>query len=277
MVEIPVAVKGNSGLEPNINLKYDSAAMTVSYQNGIVAIQVLEGAQNKTYKIEVGGILEAAGSSFDIKKAIIKVTVTDKDASVKLFASGKIDIADRKYSATTYTPTLRNMDASIIKAEVIGELSECFYAYLDQSEKVVLKAVSGKPLKANQKYAVDIATYFDNGYRAVTKVNIKPINKLPKIKAGLSKGILYKANAGSKISIPLSLNARYHISQVRLAENNNSDYFTLTRDKAGLVVITLSENGIKIPSGTYTVPYQILIADADNAKPITRKIRITIR
>ena len=276
-VVIPVAVKGNSGLEPNINLIYDSAAMNVSYQNGAVAIQVLESAQDKTYKIEVGGTLEAAGRTFDIKKTVIKVTVTSKEASVKLLASGKIDIADRKYSATTYTPTLRNMDANIIGAEVTGDLSEYFYAYLDDAEKVVLKAVSGKPLKANQRYTIDIATYFDNGYQTVTKVNIKPVNMLPKVKASLSKGVLYKANAISRLNVKLSLDARYSVSQVRLEENSNSAYFALAYDEAGFVVITLSEAGMKIPSGTYTVPYQILIADADNAKPITQNIKITVK
>ena len=132
---IPVAVKGNSGLEPNITLEYDSNAMDVSYQDGAVAIQVLENAQDKTYKVEVSGTLEVAGRTFNVKKAVIKVTVTSKEASVKLLASGKIDIADRKYSATTYTPTLRNMDANIVGAEVTGDLSEYFYAYLDESEK----------------------------------------------------------------------------------------------------------------------------------------------
>lgn len=276
-VVIPVAVKGNSGLEPDINLTYDSAAMMVSYQDGVVTIQVLESAQDKTYKIEVGGTIEAAGRTFDIKKAVIKVTVTSKEASVKLFASGKINIADRKYSATTYTPTLRNMDANIVGAEVTGDLSEYFYAYLDESEKVVLKAVSGKPLKANQKYTVEIATFFDNGYQTVTKVNIKPIHKLPKVKASLSQGTLYKANADSRINIQLTVDARYNITQVRLAENTNSEYFALTCSESGLITVTLSENGMKIPSGTYTVPYQILIADADNTKPITQNIKITVK
>lgn len=276
-VVIPVAIKGNSGLEPNITFQYDSSAMTVLYQNGVVAIQVLENAQDKTYKIEVAGSLEVAGRIIDIKKTTIKVTVTSKEASVKLFASGKIDIADRKYSATIYTPTLRNMDANIIGAEVVGELSEYFYAYMDEDEKVVLKAVSGKPLKANEKYTIDIATYFDNGYQTVTKVNIKPVNKLPKVKANLSKGTLYKASVDSKLSVRLTIDARYSISQVKLENNNNSQYFTLSYDNAGGIVISLSEYGMKIPSGTYTIPYQILVADADNTKPIIQNIKITVK
>lgn len=276
-VEIPVSIKGNSGLEPNINLKYDSDAMTVSYQDGIVTIQVLESAQDKTYKIEVSGTIEAAGRTFDVKKAVMKVTVTSKEASVKFFASGKIDIADRKYSAITYTPTLRNMDAEIINAEVIGELSEYFYAYLDGTEKVVLKAVSGKPLKANQKYTIDIATYFDNGYQTVTKVNIKPVNKLPKVKASVTGGTLYKTSADSKINMKLTLDARYHIGQIRLAETKYSEYFMLTYDAEGNIAIALSEYGMKLPSGTYIVSYQILVADADNTKPITLKAKATVR
>ena len=63
-IVIPVAVKGNSGLEPNITLEYDSNAMDVSYQDGAVAIQVLENAQDKTYKVEVSGTLEVAGRTF---------------------------------------------------------------------------------------------------------------------------------------------------------------------------------------------------------------------
>lgn len=276
-VEIPVSIKGNCGLEPNINLKYDSDAMTVSYQDGIVTIQVLESAQDKTYKIEVGGTIEVAGRTFNIKKAVMKVTVTSKEASVKLFASGKIDIADRKYSATTYTPTLRNMDAEIINAQVIGEWAEYFYAYLDETQKVVLKAVSGKPLKANQKYTIDIATYFDNGYQTVTKVNIKPVNKLPKVKANVTGGTLYRINADSKVNVKLTLDARYHIAQIRLAETKYSEYFALAYDTEGNISIALSEYGMKLPSGTYVVSYQILIANADNAKPITLKTKITVQ
>ena len=276
-VIIPVAVKGNSALEPDINIEYDSSALTAVYKDGSIEINVLETAQDKTYKVEVGGVLDVAGRKINVKKAVIKIKVTSKQASVTLFASGKINIADRTYSSTTYTPTLKNMDANIAGAEVTGDLSEYFYAYLDETDKVVLKAISGKPLKANVKYTVDITTSFDNGYQAVTKVNIKPINKLPKVKASLSKGTLYKTGADSRIGIRLTLDARYRISQVKLAENSNSEYFALTQDESGLVVLALSENGLKIPSGTYTVPYQILIADADNTKPITLKLRITVK
>lgn len=276
-VIIPVAVKGNSALEPKIKIEYDSSALTAVYKNGSIEINVLETAQDKTYKVEVSGVLDVAGRKIDVKKAVIKITVTSKQASVKLFASGKINIADRTYSSTTYTPTLKNMDANIIGAEVTGDSSEYFYAYLDETDKVVLKAISGKPLKANVKYTVDITTSFDNGYKAVTKVNIKPVNKLPKVKASLSKGTLYKSGADSRIGIQLTLDAKYRISQVKLGENSNSGYFTLTQDESGLVVVALSENGLKIPSGTYTVPYQILIADADNTKPITLKLKITVK
>ena len=276
-VIIPVAVKGNSALEPKINIEYDSSALTAAYKNGSIEINVLQTAQDKTYKVEVGGVLDVAGRKIDVKKAVVKITVTSKQASVKLFASGKINIADRTYSSTTYTPTLKNMDANIIGAEVTGDSSEYFYAYLDETDKVVLKAISGKPLKANVKYTVDITTSFDNGYKAVTKVNIKPVNKLPKVKASLSKGTLYKSGADSRIGIQLTLDVKYRISQVKLGENSNSGYFTLTQDESGLVAVALSENGLKIPSGTYTVPYQILIADADNTKPITLKLKITVK
>lgn len=276
-VVIPVAIKGNSALEPGIQLDYDNTAMTAVYRNGAVEIAVSENAQDKTYKVEVGGTLEAAGRTVDVKKAVIKITVTGKEASVKLFASGKINIADRKYSATTYTPTLKNMDANIVGAEVTGDMAEYFYAYLDETEKVVLKAISGKPLKAGTKYAVDIAVSFDNGYQTVAKVNIKPINKLPKVKASLTKGTLYKSSGDCRLGIKLTLDARYQISQVRLTENPYSEYFTLSRDESGLVTIALSKNGVKMPSGTYTVSYQVLIADADNTKPITRNLKITVK
>lgn len=276
-IVIPVAIKGNNTLEPDIRINYDSTAMNADYRNGAVEIDVLESAQDKTYKVEVGGTLSVAGRTADVNKAVIKVTVTGKEASVKLFASGKINIADRKYSSTIYTPTLKNMDANIIKAEVTGDMSEYFYAYLDQEEKVVLKAVSGKPLKADMKYTVDIATSFDNGYQTVTKVNIKPVNNLPKVKASLARGTLYKAGKDSRLGIKLTLDARYQISRVRLAESPDSEYFTLSHNESGLVTIGLSENGVKMPSGTYTVSYHVLIADADNAKPITRKLRIVVK
>jgi len=280
-VAIPVAIKGNSALEPNINLNYNESALDVVYNNGAVEITALEDTPDGTYKIEVGGSLDIAGQTVNIKKAVIKITVTSKAASVKLFASGKINIADREYSATTYTPTLKNMDAELIETEVVetNEDSlylESFYTYVDENGKVVLKAMPGKPLSAGKTYEISIASRFDNGYEAITKVKIKPVNKLPKVKASLTKGTLYKAGVDSSLRIKLTLDSKYTVSSIKQVEDAFSKYFTVERDSSGMVLIKLSEEGMKLQSGTYTVSYQVLIADADNTKPIKQNVKVTV-
>ena len=237
-----------------------------------------EGVKAGKYKITVKAKAKGVG---EVKSASFNLTIADKAVSAKLSAKGSINLADRAGTSIIYTPKLSNVSAIVEHVELTGDDADAFEATVVDGGKIEVKAVPGFCLNANVKYETGMILTLDNDSEISTSVSIKPVNKLPKVKASVTKGTLYQAS-DRKISTDLIITQKagqnFEIDKVRLAEDQNSKYFRVSYSSDKKVTISLSDKASGLKAGKYTVKYNVFFKDAaSNAKPVSMKMTVTVK
>lgn len=273
------SVKGNDSLP--VELKYSwtpqtDALMVEITDNKNVTVRVApdQTVAPRKYTLKVWGELDGVKT----KTANLAVTVTDKAPIIKLSAKGSINMANREMSGITYTATIKNTDASILKAAIVDDNILRFSVKKDDSKKLTMKALkSAKGIEKNRKYPVKVHLQLSNGYEQDVIVNVKPVNKLPKITVNAPKKPTITQSARNPIWVKLAVENGYEIDKIVLVNGKGSENFTLTGHGQTMFSIQLADNANEIAAKTYTVKYQVYFVGADNSKPMTKSVKITVK
>ena len=270
-------IKGNNGLAVTLNyeIKPKTDKLNVILEDQTIIVKAVEGKipEPAKYTIKVWG--ETGGQRTKTTKFVI--TVTDKIPTIKLSAKGSINIANRDMTGITYTASVKNTDANISKVEIMDVNALRFSVKKDDSKKITLKALRNvSDIKKNTKYTINLNITLSNNCVLPVTVNVKPVNKLPKIKIKAPTNPIIDRNTKKSIPINLTYDKGYHISEVKLTGNNSED-FTITMNGQNRVMIGVPRNSNELKPKKYTLKYQIYITGADNTKPITKSIKITVK
>lgn len=278
-VRIGLPIKGNSSMP--IELKYqplpnDALIVVPSKDNKSATIRVDKDKTIKSGKYTIKFYGEINGEK--TKATNVSVTVTDKMPSVKLSAKGSINMANRELSGVTYTASVKNTEAELSSVEIMNQYSLWFSVKKDSGKKLTIKALKdAKNIRKNQKYPVKLRITLSNGQVLETTVNVKLVNKLPSIKVTAPKKPTIDRNTGNNIPVRLDAGKGFQITKVVLADTKGSEYFDIVMSGQNTFVICLAENQQGITSKTYTLKFQVHIAGADNTKPVTKSIKVTVR
>lgn len=237
-----------------------------------------EGLKTGKYKITIKAKAKGVG---DAKSASFNLTITDKAVSAKLSAKGSINLADRAGTSVIYTPKLSDVSATVEQVRLTGDNAVAFAATVTADGKIEVKAVPGFSLRTDVNYDLSMVLTLDNDSEVVTSAKIKPVSKLPKVKASVAKGTLYKASdrvISTELSFTQKADQSFAIDRVRLAEDKNSKYFKVTYSSDGKVRISLSDKASELKAGKYTVKYNVYFKDAaPNEKPVSMKMTVTVK
>ena len=292
-LEIPVGVKNNSTIIEKVTYQIDKNNRAL-FDKGYLYLTFSQTEQklylglNKgmgedikagTYKVNLIGHVEYGNNSslYSLKATTLTITISDKAPTVALKASGSIDLVRRAATAIIYTPTFKNVTAKAKSVTLSGAYAEYFTASVEYG-KIVVRAVEGKAMSTKLSYPVKIELTLDNGARlSPIEVKIKPVNKLPKVTAELTKATLYKAYSGELSFKVKTGNDIVEISGIRPVADKNSKCFDI-RGIGSEVTVTLNEEAKKMKPGNYTISYIVDIKDAAyDVKPTTLKLTVTVK
>ena len=238
-----------------------------------------------TYKFNVVARIGEMGSDEGrtIGKTTLTIKLVDKEPAIKLSAKGSINLVDRENTSILYTPKVSNATAKVQNVRIKSqdqsqEYKDFFTAQLTSDGKIEIQATKGKDMSTAVRYPIVLTITLDNGFEAMPTVYIKPKNKLPNIKASISKVKLYKS-AGNTESWAVETGDFGELKNITIVENKTSANFILTDKGNGSVSIKLkSAARKKLKPGNYTVSYQVAMKDAAiNSKPKTLKMTITVK
>jgi len=278
MIQTGFSVKGNDSLP--VILKYECIPQTdglkiETLENKLITVSA---AQDKTvapgkYKLKIWGEIDTAKT----KASNLTITVTDKEPAIKLSAKGSINIANRDFSEMIYTATIKNTDAVLSKVEIADRNVLRFGVKKEDCKKFAIKALkSAKDIEKNKKYPVKIRISLSNGYVCDMTATIKPINKLPKIKVIAPKNPVISRNTKNPIKITLTPENGYEVQRVVLVEQKGSENFWLSMNEQNIIIFGVAKNSSVLTEKSITLKYQIYITGADNSKPMTKNLKISI-
>ncbi len=267
-ITVSFAIKGNSGLE--FTTKYQvaksDAPITVTEDGNSLVITANTGAKNGNYKISVWG--QSADGSAETKKTTLTVAVTDKEPTVKLSAKGSLNVLNSE-SGITYTAVIKNMDATV--AEVTNLNNDNFDVTIADSNKLFIKASDEASIKAGTKYTAGFDIVLSNGYTlSGNEVKIKPVSKLPKIKAVTTNASMASDDSAD---IGLTYEDGYTISSVELVSSKDSAYFDISIDEHNTVTIGLKDAASKPSKKSCTLKYKVYLEGTDKA--VSLKLKVT--
>lgn len=266
-ITVSFAIKGNSGLE--FTTKYQvaksDAPITVAEDGNSLVISANTGAKKGNYKISVWG--QSADGSAETKKTTLTVAVTDKEPTVKLSAKGSLNVLNSE-SGITYTAVIKNMDATV--AEVTN-LNNDNFEITNDGNKLFLKASDGASIKAGTKYTAGFDLELSNNHTLhVNEVKIKPVSKLPKIKAVTTNASMASDDSAD---IGLTYEDGYTISSVELVSSKDSAYFDISIDEHNTVTIGLKDATSKPSKKSCTLKYKVYLEGTDKA--VSLKLKVT--
>lgn len=289
MTAIGVSVKNYDAAVESISYQTDKASAAL-INNGYLyfdfdedAQQILVGLnQNKqgnikngTYKFTINGTILVAGQSVSLKKTTLSIALTNKVPTVSLVAKGSIDLVQRADTSILYTPKVTNVTAQVVDVRLKGTYAKYFESQMEDG-KIKISATD-VPMSTKISYSVDIVSILDNGMEVTKNVKIKPVSKNPKVTAGLTKGILFKASGNlARFGLASSVETA-EIEQVVRVTDKNSKYFDFAYEE-GKVTISLSEEAAKLKPGNYTISYKVYFEGAAyNVAPVTMKFTATVK
>lgn len=295
VVVIPVEAKNNMnrirnveylGANKNSEKLLESGYLRIDYNEQGQQLEigladtVPEGIKAGTYTIAVKGYLQEDGLA--LTKTNLKITLVSdtKKPTVKLTPKSNINLIDRENTAILYTPKIQNMTASITAVKATGADAKYFKARLLSDGRIEVKAISDMPMSTTTRYTLGLEMSFDNHALPVTtNVVIKPVNKLPNIKASATKAMIYR-DSGNIVKWNVYNTGDFgSIESVVIVENNTSAKFDIKVSKTNIVSVSLKpEVKRTIKKGKYVINYQVNMKDAaQNAKPKTLKMTITVK
>lgn len=277
--QIDFSVKGNCSLP--IVLKHsctpesDALKIEADKENKKITISTdkEKSISPRKYTIKVWGEINGQAT----KQTKLTITVTDKIPTFKLSAKGSINLANRDISGVAYTAAIKNTDAEISKVKITDSNMLRFSVKKNSGKKFTVKALkTANDLQKNQKYTIKLRLTLSNGYQFPVDVTVKPTIKLPKLKVSVPKKPTLELQSGKTVSLRLNYDKGYVISDAKLT-SKNSEYFTITMNGQNALAIRLADDEASLPPKIYSLKYQIYIAGADNTKPITKNIKITVK
>ena len=288
---VPIDVKGSEypldegsfgwAMSKGLQQLYDAGAVGIRYdeEDQMLYLQIKDAAQilkGGTYQIILTG---KVAEGIDVSKGTLTVRIETKAPILKVAAKGSIDLLDRKQSCMILTPTLLNVSGTIESVEVVGTYSDCFYAELDESGKILLYAEEDATLRTKVKYSVKIRATLDNGEMLTSNdLNITPIEKLPKLLTSTSKMTLYRAFPSEKnyrVSIAMGSNAK--IENIRMVKVKNADYFQYEYGDNGTGILFLAPDAA-IKAGNYTLSFMVYYEGRGiSSKPATVRLTVTVK
>lgn len=275
---VSLSVKGNDSMPVSLNYTSPNDALKVEpAQNNksvTISVDTAKTIKNGKYSVKVWGEIDGQAT----KKTTITITVTDKAPTVKLSGKGSINIANRELSGITYTASVKNTDAEISKVEITDKYTLWFSIKRDSGKKLTMRALSdAKNIKKNTKYPVKLRITLSNGQTIDTTVNVKPVNKLPRIKVSAPKKPTIDKNTKNRILVKLDPGKGYQISKVVLVNGKDSGNFEIVMNGPDTFLIQLSENSGEIKPKKYTLKYEVHFEGADNSKPVKKSIKVTVK
>ena len=310
MHTIPVAVNGSD--IAITKLTYDGTAQPLidtygylnvdfSFKNQSINLGLNAGKRGPvkpgTYKLNLYATINIPDSSMpdqvreiQIKKATLTVKLAEEGTAKVTLASpkGKINLVDRANTSVVYTPKISGIDASIKSVSVDGESENAKYftAFLNDDNKVEVKARAGRSMSTKDAYDVTIVSVLHNGYTIRSSVKIKPVNKLPKIVFTPAKCNLYRSN-NNKYTVSVALKNSSidlnNITGIKIdagTSKGNADKFLLVNNigKNGTVSFNLAGDRNSIRKGQYKLKCLVTFRDADSeAKPAVVNMTITVK
>lgn len=291
MVEVGVSLKNNDGTVKVIDYQIDKKNSSL-FNNGYVNIsynpdeQKLFVGLNKgkrgnikagKYTVNLYGVIQIGGQDVELKAVPLYINIVDKAPAVSLSGKGSVDLVRRDASSIVYTSKLTNVTASVCGAWLEGSNAPYFEIASVREGKIEIKAGEGLPMSTKLTYPVNVVVALDNGCEVMTTVKIKPINKVPKLKASVASATLYKA---SPETIKLTVDSMdTEIDDIALIEDKNSKYFDFVVDPVTKEVsVSLNDEARKMKPGKYTVSYLVYLKGAAyNVKPTTLKLVVTVK
>jgi hypothetical protein len=285
---VPVSIKDSSvkfdaqssiekpkKVDSNLSVYFDPQLQSiVAKYNGDVA----KGSYSYTFTPSVDGV--------KLKSTKIKVNVlpANQSASVTFKTKGTINLVNAN-EYITVTPTLKNTTANVESIQLTGTGADKFVIEPLGNGTYKLsyddELVAG--LKATQ-YTLTANVTLDDGTPVSNGIKVKPVIKLPKIKADVTKATLY-TNSNKAFTANLTTTSKTGsnaIERIELApdtKNNTDKYFNVTfvpneiTPSNGKVTISLSDK--EIPAGKYTLTCKVYYKSG--AETLTEKNAATVK
>ena len=288
-LEIPVAIAQDDIVIEKVSYQinssnrklFDSGYLYISFskENQMIYIGLNKGMgediKPDTYKVNFTGEINIRGNEQKLKATTLTITLTDQEPSVTLKGVGSIDLVRRQDSSVIYTPTYKNVTATAKQVILSGAYGKYFHATVEEGKVIV--TATDKAMSTKISYPLTINLILDNGCEVSSAVKIKPINKLPKLTAEMTKATLYKANPEAISYQVLPKDSNTSIDRMERVEDKNSKYFSFRAD-GDRVTVSLTEEAKKMKPGKYTVSYKVYMEGAAyNVKPTTLKLTVTVK
>ena len=213
-----------------------------------------ENIKPGTYKVYLIGKINLSGQEQSLKPVLLTIVLSDKAPAVTLKSSGSVDLVRRDSTSILYKPTYKNVTAKAEKLVLSGSYAEYFSGNLWENGEFSIFAKEGYPMSTKVTYPLTVTLVLDNGCEVTSTVNIKPVNKLPKVKVENGTQTIYKSNAQSVSYQLLNADINTKIAKVVLAEDKNSQYFDYEFLAGDVVRVTLKD-ARKVKPGKYTLNY----------------------
>lgn len=229
-----------------------------------------------TYKVNLIGKIRLNAQEYKLKAVTLTINLTDKEPVVNLKAKGSIDLTKRNSSMISYTPVYKNMMAVADSVKLSGIYAPYFNASVENGI-VYVSAKEDYPMSAKITYPLTISLGLSNGEEKPVEVKIKPVSKLPKLKAEVTKATLLKSAAEELCSEVLTSDAYTSVDRIELVKDKNSQYFNFETE-GNRIRVSLSEEAVKMKPGKYTLFYKVYPKGAAyDGKSAVLKLAVTVK
>ncbi|WP_373119519.1 hypothetical protein, partial [Holdemania massiliensis] len=133
----------------------------------------------------------------DLAKITVTIKVNGSAVTMKLSATGTINLLTRESSFVTVTPSITNQADSVGRIELIGEEAKRFEAKLNEAGKIEVRAKAGVKLESDKTYELSFkATGVRTGEEFYSTVKIKTGQSYPGVKLNTSTITMYSNVTG---------------------------------------------------------------------------------
>lgn len=231
--------------------------------------------------------------------ATVTLIFTNKNEEVSFKAKNQLNVVNRG-EELRLVPTLKNTSAKIERVELTGENAKSmFYGYFDNfSNELCIFLNYSANVSLKKTYDLGAIIYLSNGRKIVwdgvsknQKISIKPVQKLPKMKAVVT-GSMSLSDPSSQVVVNMELEsadyAGARVSDYRvdygkvlresecIEEHYDWQAFTLKLVDSRSVYSSLNKNSIKPGVYTMKISYR-LSGQADNTPSQTTTVKVVIK
>ena len=206
----------------------------------------------------------------------VSVVLAKSTASVSYKTTGSINLLDRENTSVIAVPKLKNYTGTVEEVELYGVNAGKFAAEVVDGN-VVIKARSGKALKANGAYPLGIYATLDSGVDLKAQITVKPKQSNPKLIQSTKSIVLFESAKGivhgDEITINIADKQAGEIKNIGLA--SDSDTFGYQAGADGKGIIYVKDSASLIPGKNYTLKLAVTFEDAaSNAKPVYVSVKV---